>query len=575
MQIVYGRLLRHCRGGSGAQNTRGKATQGRGAHEASIQGAGPQKGMGGVFHVEPRGGAGVYTMPWRVRQPARGPRLEVQHVLKLNHRAWDRAWRCFPSIAVIAGTVIGGGVFAQQQPPSNRPTRAAPPKAMPKVAPVAPAAPPVAQPGTPAAPKKQEPPKVGPYVTQEQARDITFTATVRVHLDNNTMKTSYRDPFDGRTVEMPAITPMKYNTIQFVFPIVPSTASSDLYMDELTGVLRINGQETDPEPTILEGYPGGVKLTRWDAGEGDKLNECRQVQLDIQEGMRCYNTVFDETSAIRVPWPKAYPADVMTSLKPQLYVEQGVDAAGRVRAYDDSVVTQALKAWLREEGIKDPAASTPVRVAKVLAGKVWTNIQVSGDGLTSSRTGELQGMQINPPAQTLESFRGTEQDVTVLMAALYKKAGLPTRTVIGYDINSSDAKFLQKGSKSNRLRSWVEFALYDEANNTINWVPVDVTRMRRTTNRPPSIDRPWAFFGTNDELGSVAVFALQFHPPTDVVSYGSPAFWGWFVTPAPAKNAEQVLRFVATTSSKRGGEPARDPKNNERQKKPPAVKRGY
>jgi hypothetical protein len=237
-------------------------------------------------------------------------------------------------------------------------------------------------------------------------------------------------------------------------------------------------------------------------------------------------------------------------------------------------VKDTLNRWLQQEGLSDPKDAPPVKLAKMIAGKVWTEIQISGDGLTSTRTGELSGMEINPPATTLQQKRGSEQDVTALMAALYRKAGLPTRTVIGFDVTSKDGKFLQKSSKSNRLRSWVEFALFDEPNNTINWVPVDVTRMRRVTNRPPSADRAWNFFGTHDELSTVTPFALHFHPPTDVVSYGSPGFWGWFVTPAPAKNAEQALRFTATLSSKKGGEGEKDPKDPEKNPKPEKKKPG-
>ncbi len=98
--------------------------------------------------------------------------------------------------------------------------------------------------------------------------------------------------------------------------------------------------------------------------------------------------------------------------------------------------------------------------------------------------------------------------------------------------------------------------------------------MRKATSRPLAVDRTWQYFGTHDELNQVPVMALHFHPPTDVVAYGSPGFWGWFVTPAPAKNAEQALRFMATVSSKKGGEGDKDPKNSDKKKQTP-VKRGY
>src|SRR5438270_324469 len=82
------------------------------------------------------------------------------------------------------------------------------------------------------------------------------------------------------------------------------------------------------------------------------------------------------------------------------------------------------------------------------------------------------------------------------------------RTVIGFDVAGREVKFLNKSGKANHIRTWVEFALYDEAKNTINWVPVDVARMRKTTSRPMAIDRTWPYFGTHDELNQVPVIAL-------------------------------------------------------------------
>lgn len=492
----------------------------------------------------------------------------------------SQRWSAVSLIAMVGLCVGVGGApaFGQQQPP-KRPVRT-PPQQKPVSAPPQPqpAQPPTAATPAPAQPAKQEPAKLGPYVQQEQPRDLTLAVMVRVNLNSPNNKTTYKDPFSGREVQMPKPTPMKYNTLGFVWPVVPSTSSSDLFFNEISGELRINDKVVDTAPEILEGYPGPVRLTRWDAGAADTEDEAKQVQLDISIGMRCYNTVFDESAALQVKWPKAYPADIAANLQPQLYVELGLDAAGTVRPYDDKPLTDMLAGWLAEEGIKDIKTQPPARVAKLIAGKVWPLVQITGEGLTMMRTGELSGMEIKPPAQTLLDRRGSEQDLTAVVAALYRKAGLPTRTVIGFDVTSKDAKFLQKSGRSNRLRSWVEFALFDEVNNTINWVPVDLARMRKISNRPPAMDRPWQYFGTHDELSAVTPFALHFHPPTDVVAYGSPGFWGWFVTPAPAKSADQALKFVATVSSQRGGAPKGDPKDpetNKPQPKTPAKKTGY
>jgi hypothetical protein len=96
----------------------------------------------------------------------------------------------------------------------------------------------------------------------------------------------------------------------------------------------------------------------------------------------------------------------------------------------------------------------------------------------------------------------------------------------------------------------VEFALVDPQTSREIWIPVDVARMRKGSSRPPSLDRPWKYFGEHDELDGIIPFAFQFHPPTTVVAHGSPAFWGWMVTPKPPDKLVQVVRFDAITTPK-------------------------
>lgn len=423
--------------------------------------------------------------------------------------------------------------------------------------------------------KWKDPPKVGPYVKQVTPRDLTLVVEVRIHTDNHLQQQQYRDPFSGKTVSMPDITPMPFNTMGFVFPMVPHTGSMDLFADDYRGLLRINGQEVTDQHRVLAGYPAGVKLAVWDAGSQDTVTEARQIELHVEAPERLYNTTFDETGAMGVTWPTmAWPAEAASCLQPQLYVEAGVDDHGQVRLYEDKLLKATMKELFDDKGFKDLTRVPPVRVAKMITAKVWESVQVTGEGMVFMRTGELSGMDLQSPETTLETGKGSEQDMAVLLCALMKKAGLPTRTVIGYDVNVKENRFLEKGNKNNRIRTWVEFALYDEMKNTINWVPVDVARMRKGTSRAAPVDRTWRYFGAHDELNNVPVMALQFHPPTDVVSYGAPAFWGWFVTPAPAANAEQALRFMATVTSTRGGDANKDPNAPKDDKKKP-LKRGY
>jgi len=470
--------------------------------------------------------------------------------------------------------------LGQSTPPPNRPRR--PPPATKPAQPDVPAPPPDAPDGTPApdgstpasptgpgsspapgpaAPDKRPAPEVGPYVQQERPRDLVLRVRVHVNSDTPLDQTTYQDPFSGETVRMPAPRPFDFQTLSMVFPSLPPTASSDPYPRDIKGRLTLNDRPVDTEAEVLRGYPGDVRLLRFDANEKAQGTKCRQATLELELPMRSYRVKFDEKAALQVPWPKdGWPADATSIMKPQLYVETGVDAQGQVRPYESTLLATAISKWLDEEKISDPKNVSPVALAKILTQKVWRDVQVQGEGLSFKRTGELSGMVVRPPDWVLREGRGSPHEVVVVLAAAMRKAGLPARVVIGYDAGSGDAKVLQKSKSANEIRTWVEFMLYDEKNNTTNWVPVDIAKLRETTSRPPPLTQNWKYFGSNDELDMVTPFAFHFHPPTDVVSYGWPGFWGWFVTPEPPEGAEQALSFVVTTMSTKGGEPARDPK---------------
>lgn len=432
------------------------------------------------------------------------------------------------------------------------------------------AQPPEQPPAQPAAPTGD--PLPGPYIVRDHPRDVILRMHLHVNSDNPTQKSYFRDPFTGKTAELPKITPFEFTTLSVLWPAIPGSASSDQAPNTLTGKLLLNDQVVSTQPTLLEGYPGGVQFARFDTGDSQEKRECRQVDLFVENPMRIYRTTFDEVAAFKVPWPTGpWPKDVQSLMAPQLFLETGLDVTGAARAYDDKLVTEALDRFLKRAKISEPKGVTPVALAKVLTAAVWETIQISGQGQASKdRTGEFAGLTLNPPAEALKAGRANEHEAAALLATIFRKAGLPARVVIGWEAGTGEARFLSKSSTRNRIRTWVEFCLFDEAKNTVNWVPVDVSRLRRTGSRAQALDRPWNYFGSHDELDGVLPFAFQFFPPTDVSSYGYPAFWGWFATPKPPSQAEQALTFDAAASSA-GPE---DPRSKKDTKGKPEVKRG-
>ncbi|GIK20138.1 MAG: hypothetical protein AMXMBFR77_04350 [Phycisphaerales bacterium] len=406
--------------------------------------------------------------------------------------------------------------------------------------------------------------KPSPYIVREENRSKRWTMTVDVNIE------AWKRYIEGRPPENDRFT---FSSATIVWPLVPETASSVMDAVEsasgiqpaISGVVKFQDREVTRETAIIAADAGGNVLHSgtWRAQwvmpplEGASLYDGREMSLQVVIPVTSYRTTFDERGARAVAWPKeAWPPEAHATFAPQMFIDFGPDG----RPYDTAPVSDLVAIWT--EG-RDPKSIAPVTLAKWFAAKVVEHVQLSGDGLAFDRTGMIEGLDLKGAPLTALEKRGSEYDMACLLAAVYRKAGLPARIVIGYDQESRAGKqvYLKRPKSVPDLRAWVEFALYDEANGTFGWVPVDPAAMRGSSSRlPPNfMDRDQRYFGTHDELDRVIPFAFHFHPPTTVRAYGSPGFWGWFVTPVPPDRAYQRLSFRAHTTPVRATPPGARP----------------
>lgn len=364
-----------------------------------------------------------------------------------------------------------------------------------------------------------------------RSRDWTLKVSVNIHSYQNVSA-------DG----VPVIEVMDLKTAAVVFPLNTASGSSELDEENFKGELTFNDVIVDDNPKLMEGYAAGTRLARWELT--DKVG--REMKLELEIPVTTWSTIFDEKAAAKVVWPASWPPAAASALKPDGIVDSASPA-----------VQALLKGWT---GGEDPKKIPPVQLAKFLAGKVLEFGQTSGDGLEFIGLGQLVGVALQPIEETARDGRGSEHDIVVLLAAVYRAAGLPARTVIGYDVSAKKDKsgFLENGGRGGpqKLRAWVEFCLYDEGAQKELWVPVDIVRLRGSSNRMPPLNKPWKYFGAHDELENVIPFAFQYHPPTTVVAHGAFGFWGWLTTPKIPK-VTQFLRFDAQTTPKRSSDRTR------------------
>lgn len=468
----------------------------------------------------------------------------------------------------IARTLIAGaavfafpiaGAVAQPAQPK--------PKPQPKPAPTVPAVDTSESAAAPAA--KRPDPKIGPYLELSDTRNWVLQVNVRLNSDSSDVLPGQHAPGENAP-ERRDIHPFDLSHVAIVFPAVEETAASRCRVRAISGSLSFGHDELCNEPVLMEGmYHSGVKLVRFEGGDSAHQKP-RVIELALEIPVACSKTKLDDEGAMKLDWPKGpWPQVAASTFQHQMFVDVGLDDKGATAEYDDKEITALIDRALARAKVKTPKELHPLKLAKVLARQICEEIQPSGMGQGHRLgTGELSGIDVRPALETLTKRKGSEHDITALAAWTFRKAGLPTRTVFGFDATSKlgdrSGIFSDPGGQK-RVRSWVEFCLYDEDNNTINWIPVDIPAMRKAGSRPPSLDAPLRYFGTHDELRAVVPFAFHFHPPTDVIAYKVPGFWGWYVTPQAPANALQALSFQVKAAPTKVGPDANaktaDPKS--------------
>jgi Transglutaminase-like superfamily len=391
---------------------------------------------------------------------------------------------------------------------------------------------------------------LAPDLTQAQVirqvgkKDLTLTIDIdlrAIHRRDKNLKTKITEEFT-------------FDSAAFVFPAVRLTSSS---VAEMSGVLKLNNRASDRQLTLLpEQYPCGATLARWEAKDWSGT----EASLAIKIRAQCYSTEMDEAAAMKLTWPANWTKTLQSCFEPQMYIDVGPDAA-----YDMTPVKDLVKRWMRG---KDPKSQPPMLVAKVLAGELSKYVQLSGSGIANGRMGQVEGLQLQGAAETARKGRGSPFDAVALMAAVYREVGLPARIVVGWDSGKSkendDGGFLNtgKGKGKEKLHAWVEIGLMNNSEEI--WIPVDLLKLKKSGSQLPPYDKPWPYFGTHPELDSIIPFAFHYFPPTTVRSYGSPGFWGWLVMPKPPEQAEQSIRFDASSTAKTAEDQKKEREENEK-----------
>lgn len=382
-------------------------------------------------------------------------------------------------------------------------------------------------------------------VRQGESRDWTlrFRANIRAWQDAGNQRQNRGASYDTWEFEQATI----------VVPVLERTSLSRTHDTKTTMQVRINDRDATPartDPYVrLDNRHAGSRYLGFAVAKGS----ARDIEVVSEVSLTAYEITVDDERALRVEWPAGdWPADALSALDPQVGIEIGLDG----EPYEGmDRVARAIDTLIGRLG-RQPRDVPPYLVAKYLTGAVWGHIRSrDGNGLTTARTGEIEGIDIAGVPTTFVRRRGNQFETCALLVYTFRRAGLPARMVIGVEADSKGDKedvITDRRRREGGIICWAEFALVEGGRTT--WVPVDFNGMMASSSRAPDIAdmdtlrKPWDGFGTIDDSQYWAPFAFHVHPPVTVKAYGSPGFWGIFAEPAEPGRAEQMISINVTST---------------------------
>jgi hypothetical protein len=401
------------------------------------------------------------------------------------------------------------------------------------------------------APPQATPLSDNPYISYSNPKDWVVKMHVRIE-PTGAIAGSGNTAFPGWkytnfAIAMPYT--VKTGTSWITEPGPQQVVDSDQFV---TAGLLLNGQVVDMPEIPTRTVPRTGASYAYLQVPGTVAFEVATGFLEAR--VTSVETRFNEQAAWNLPWAE-YPPAVSAWLE----LDPNFDI---VKPGEEDLVQPLLDKWT---GGNDPKKIPPVQLAKYLTACVLEHARTTGNnreaaarsqsfrapggrnGVASVSYG-TRGFNVQNASETARTAQGSEHDLVKLLAAVLRRAGVPTRIVIGVDNDEAG---------DDEVRSWLEFAIIAPNVKDPIWIPVDVWELENDSRSTRNWQRPWKHFGTTETLRDIAPIAHYFQPPADLVVYGLPALFGIRADGEVPAHSYQSVNFEVNGAAKRAPSPRR------------------
>jgi len=369
----------------------------------------------------------------------------------------------------------------------------------------------------PAPPQEQYPD--GVILKREMPKDWILRLNFRI-----TPSYPFDDPREQLTYDLK-------NSPVFV-PIIPESGFSKNDLDFLKAWLSLDDRKLDKPFELLPPGPLSARLVKFNIPE----YKGRDINMHVEQTIATWNAILDEKTALSIPWPEKWPAEALSALQPQFYIDFKNPAIA-------PLVARALG--------PDPKALSPYASAKTIAKFVVDNFKRNGTDSHNNRHGLFDGFNVQGADKVALTMTGSRHDAVTLFVALCRSAGIPARPIIGLD--SREKQDGGEKDKNARFVPWAEVFV-----PKAGWVVFDFRPLWDGPGVMKDGMRPWPGVGTNNDLNEMLPVSFLYKPQLGVLGASAdapPMFWGW--QPAPSQtNSDQHMTFeflrTASNPQRRG-----------------------